>query len=202
LSTLPFHTIDSDTIGCDIVDLRPINPPLHKRFFERTYTADEIGLIGSDNVMLWRLWAAKEAAFKAAYRQRPGLVFSPKQFEFKPDSCVYYQNLRFPCHFIEGAEYIFAYCLKSSGQNNSNNVFNWIEDIKELNSTPQIEVRRLCREKISEVLGLNKDQIDISESGSKNGPATVSISGSAKTVLVSFSHDGRYIACSAVSLSA
>ena len=57
---------------------------LRRRFVERVCDADErsrLARSGEPRVLLWSLFAAKEAAYKAALKRRPGLVFSPRLFE-------------------------------------------------------------------------------------------------------------------------
>jgi len=54
------------------------------RLLQRILTPAERLLVSvspEPDEVLWSLWAAKEAAFKAWARSRPGAVFSPAQFE-------------------------------------------------------------------------------------------------------------------------
>jgi phosphopantetheinyl transferase (holo-ACP synthase) len=73
-------------IGNDVVDLRdPEARPdaIHSRFDERVFGAEEqdhLRRCDRPDIERWRLWAAKESAFKAARRATPGLVFAPSKF--------------------------------------------------------------------------------------------------------------------------
>jgi len=73
-------------VGNDVVDLRDpelLRHPGSPRFDARVLTPGERDRLASaaDPVRLrWRLWAAKEAAFKLASRAEPGLVFAPSRF--------------------------------------------------------------------------------------------------------------------------
>ena len=74
-------------VGNDVVDLRDpdSNPQTHpRRFDERVFSLDERRLLeeAPDELPLrWRLWSAKEAAFKAARKRDRAVVFSPPRFE-------------------------------------------------------------------------------------------------------------------------
>jgi len=73
-------------IGNDIVDLTtPENRGKSgdRRFRARVCTAAEADWIDaspSPDTALWMLWAAKESAFKAALKLRPGLTFRPREY--------------------------------------------------------------------------------------------------------------------------
>ena len=73
-------------IGNDVVDLRdPGTRPdaIHPGFDERVFAPQEIERLRravEPDVERWRLWAAKESAFKAARRAVPALVFAPSKF--------------------------------------------------------------------------------------------------------------------------
>lgn len=73
-------------IGNDVVDLRdPDSHPdsVHPGFDARVLAASELARLHSaahPEVERWRLWAAKEAAYKAARRTDRELVFAPARF--------------------------------------------------------------------------------------------------------------------------
>jgi phosphopantetheine--protein transferase-like protein len=76
-------------IGNDIVDLTSPDislKHLNKRFIERVFTRQEQRTILNSvhkEKMLWSIWAAKEAAFKACQKEFPGLVFSHQKFSIQ-----------------------------------------------------------------------------------------------------------------------
>jgi hypothetical protein len=73
-------------VGNDVVDLsdRDADPAtLHPRFDARVFSARELELLRASSrpvALRWRLWAAKEAAYKAVSKAYPGFVFSPSHF--------------------------------------------------------------------------------------------------------------------------
>lgn len=74
-------------LGNDVVDLRDPDSDARThphRFDERVFSPAEQRLIRrrpEASQLRWRLWAAKEAAFKAARRRDGTTVFSPPRFE-------------------------------------------------------------------------------------------------------------------------
>lgn len=74
-------------VGNDIVDLRDPESQaerLHPRFDTRVFTAREREVIAADGGSSrerWKLWAAKEAAYKLLRKRTPSTVFSPFRFE-------------------------------------------------------------------------------------------------------------------------
>jgi phosphopantetheinyl transferase (holo-ACP synthase) len=73
-------------VGNDVVDLRDgeTRPgAVHPRFDLRVFTSEERALIAAARLperLRWRLWAAKESAFKAARKLDAGLPFHPRRF--------------------------------------------------------------------------------------------------------------------------
>lgn len=73
-------------LGNDVVDLgQPSTQPgaQHPRFDARVFTERERALIAAAATpnARWKLWAAKEAAFKAAKKLDPSVVWAPARFE-------------------------------------------------------------------------------------------------------------------------
>lgn len=103
-------------MGNDIVDLSlpaAKDKYLDQRFLQRVFTqAEQCCIVNSSakNKLLWSIWAAKEASFKAGKKFLPPLVFAHKAFYVAPDTLtkfnlmsdreefygeLYYQDLRF-----------------------------------------------------------------------------------------------------------
>ena len=82
-------------IGNDIVDLRlcdnkPSNK--HRRFMNRVFHPNELALLslsGDELQMMWLIWSAKEAAFKAIQKICPNNIFSPAKFYLASSSLHY-----------------------------------------------------------------------------------------------------------------
>jgi phosphopantetheinyl transferase (holo-ACP synthase) len=74
------------SIGNDIVDLTSpdsIGKCRDRRFIARVFTPEEqerIDRSASPDTTLWMLWAAKEAAFKAVSKLKPGLTFMHRAY--------------------------------------------------------------------------------------------------------------------------
>ena len=74
-------------VGNDVVDLLdPQSQPgaIHPRWDARVFTAFEQATLAealSAHVTRWKLWAAKESAFKVAKKMHPGLSFFPTSFQ-------------------------------------------------------------------------------------------------------------------------
>ena len=74
-------------VGNDVVDL--LDPDargetLHPRFDERVFCERELHMLGRSTHsgrLRWRMWAAKEAAYKAARKLDGSVIFSPRRFE-------------------------------------------------------------------------------------------------------------------------
>ncbi len=70
-------------VGNDVVDLRSADADpstLSRRFDERVFCAEERETLGGSAERRWKLWAAKEAAYKVAVKQDPATIFSPSRF--------------------------------------------------------------------------------------------------------------------------
>ncbi len=98
-------------IGNDVVDLldRDARPEtLHPRFDARVFSpAERLALEQSEdpNRQRWRLWSAKEAAYKVARKLDASSTFSPSRFqvELDRDACgtVCYRGRRFAVRVLE-----------------------------------------------------------------------------------------------------
>lgn len=89
-------------LGNDIVDLSVSRTNLKhlennfNRFLSRVFTKKEQDIILMANYMpkiLWAIWAAKEAAYKALKKQFPTIIFSHKLFEVTEDTLIELPNI-------------------------------------------------------------------------------------------------------------
>lgn len=82
------QNILSSSIGNDVVDLnhpKQINKHLDQRFIARVFNPDEIHAIlhaQHANQLLWEIWSAKEAIFKAFQTLNHDFKFRPKNWTF------------------------------------------------------------------------------------------------------------------------
>ena len=75
-------------VGNDVVDLRDDDalPEAAPRFDARVFCADELASLDTSPRRArrrWRLWAAKEAAYKVALKQNPATIFAPSRFRVR-----------------------------------------------------------------------------------------------------------------------
>ena len=81
-------------VGNDIVDLAEpgvAGKEHDRRFMDRVFTPAErerILAAPSPTLALWKVWAAKETAFKIASKLREGVVFAHRKFEVVPDTAA------------------------------------------------------------------------------------------------------------------
>ncbi len=98
-------------IGNDVVDLRDRDArpeTLHPRFDARVFSpAERLALERSEDPdrQRWRLWSAKEAAYKLARKLDPSSTFSPSRFEVELDrdsrGTVCYRGRRIAVRVLE-----------------------------------------------------------------------------------------------------
>jgi phosphopantetheinyl transferase (holo-ACP synthase) len=103
-------------LGDDVVDLRDPEAreaSLHPRFDARVLAPEERGLLDAspDRTRLrWALWAAKEAAYKAARRLDAAVRFHPRAFVVRGDA-VHHGGRRFRLRLEEAGGALHALAL-------------------------------------------------------------------------------------------
>jgi len=130
--------------------------------------------------MLWSLWAAKEAAFKAVSRVHPGTVFSPSQFEVHPQrtgaqALVHWQSFSWPVVWTQGPDWVHAVVCDSRV---GSVVERRGEGVDESVAVRELAIRSLAREGLTGVIE-GRPPVFRSEAGE---------------MPVSLSHDGPYVA--------
>ena len=186
-------------IGNDVVDLASVcERPRHGRFDERVMVASEReALMRSDSPerLRWMLWAAKEAAYKAARQCDRRVVFSPRRFVVRlaPDGhgSVQHGDWRFPVRIDADDSRVHAVAR--------------VEDlpdrdvaarVRALPSKPDAQgqsrrARELAIELLACWLGRAPDSLAIVREGRV---PTVWIEGAASQVKLSLSHHGCFVA--------
>ncbi len=112
-------------LGNDVVDLNEAGvagKAGDQRFVERVFTAEERAWIadGADpDLALWRLWSAKEAAYKAAYKAAgktvADLVFAHRSFEVDAnDGVVRYGDQVFSVAWHHGPGWLHCLALETT----------------------------------------------------------------------------------------
>ncbi|WP_146647193.1 4'-phosphopantetheinyl transferase superfamily protein [Labilithrix luteola] len=107
-------------VGDDVVDLDDLqNVRHHPRFAARITNDEERTLLARSSdphVLLWTLFAAKEAAFKVAAKLRPAPVFAHARFAVAPDlASVRWDGLELLLRIHRGAGYVHAIATTEPG---------------------------------------------------------------------------------------
>lgn len=205
------------TIGNDIVDLSiAAQKHAHERFLNRVFTSNEKSLIASHvdkHCLLWALWAAKEAAFKAYQKQQLDYVFSPVEAEVivpsdlvfdwsaglegeviirgHPITCRWYlikRQSRLAIHCV--AHYPAQTSLITSLK------VEYVESCDEYKALSQ-KTRQLalslCREKGLHNVSIERPPLDL-KAYTKFGPPILMHNGIRLPHELSLSHDGHFLA--------
>ena len=185
-------------VGNDVVDLRDAESQpdaLHPRWDSRVFTAEELARLsqpGARHALRWRLWAAKESAFKVARKVNPTLSFFPLAFTVEltdaSHALVHHELGRFCVRLEETAEYVHAVASPEG----SSPPFSTVEALHSTASVASNQVRDMARHAVAALLDLDPTDLEIS---SVDGvPVAVSM-GAELPVDLSLSHHGRFVAC-------
>ena len=167
-------------VGNDIVDLRDRDADFatfSDRFDERVFAPSERRTVADSNApeaCRWHLWAAKEAAFKAARKASPGTVFSPMCFEVRwagmgaREAEVRTETerpLRFEVRFFSEADSVHAVALcpgwtQAKVVHGCGRVVDRVADSSAADA-PGAAARRLAVERLAQVLSLRPDRLEI-----------------------------------------
>ncbi len=103
-------------LGNDIVDLK-IDAEIHPRFLERILHEEEQRRypdLSARPELVWTLWAAKEAAFKA-FRQSEMRFFLPNRWNVDlAKSCVAFEERRWILNIEQTSDSVFATCASEA----------------------------------------------------------------------------------------
>ncbi len=201
-------------VGNDIVDLgapESDSATLHPRFDLRVFRAHERESVAADPTpsrQRWRLWAAKEAAFKLARQCDPRAVFSPIRFEVSLDpACegtrkgeVRHGATRYRVQVQEGPGFIHALAIGAGKR--FGDIATSVRRCDEVGSAWQADchdersaVRRLVCSEMSSRLGVPGDELEVR----KEGRIPFLWRGSRRLPLgLSLSHHGAFIAYACV----
>jgi phosphopantetheine--protein transferase-like protein len=204
-------------VGNDIVDLGDMEnrgKNRDKRFLDRVLTTEEQLLLSAaarPEALLWSLWAAKEAAYKAVNRDDPEVCSIPRRYRvFLNDGRVVTPRGEVALRVIVTDDYVHALaagseaCLEGMVQR----VDNFGDSI--LNSTrikytvpeiivpeiidPSAFVRVQLLGEIARCLHCPVDDLEIGKAPVGSGAPRVFLRGSPLAAEISLSHDGRFTA--------
>lgn len=183
-------------IGNDVVDLRdPDARPgaSRARFDARVFAPaerDRLDRAGRPEVERWRLWAAKEAAFKAARRARPALVFAPSRFRVEPRDAAHGRVT------IEGSSFEIVWTGDDDAVHAVASLEGAVRAIvaarRAPGEDPSLAVRRLAVETVAAVLGVAAETLAVTASG-----RVPILAIGERRIALSLSHHGEMIAFAA-----
>lgn len=177
---------------------------LRPRFVERVCAAgerDRLAVSDEPLVLLWSLWAAKEAAYKAASKMRPGLVFAPRLYEVDAGmSRVRYRDSAMALRLSRDPLWVHAVAIFGGGYRGR--PVTGAEPIP-AGRHQSAAVRDLARRGVAAHLGLPVERLAIERPPDPNardglGPPRLLLDGRPSGIDVSLSHDGPFAAFAAL----
>ena len=178
-------------LGNDIVDISAAMGQ-HPRFAQRILSEEEYQRIKADDEsLLWVYWAAKEAAYKAVC-QRGRIAFSPSAWEVSAElSRVRFADETLFLRVERGGDCVFAEVTDGNFAKvvHAQTVFLVAPDP----ATERAEVRRLALALGQDQLGLGEETLQIRF---EEGRPYLWVESQSLRLPLSFTHHGRYAACS------
>ena len=189
-------------VGNDVVHRHDPHIAAHhlkRRFVDRVCSAGEAERVRTSRepgLLLWSLWAAKEAAYKAVVKLRPGTPFAHRRFVV-PESlaAVRYEDLELPLEVEANEEWVHAVACTGKTA-----VLSSVERM-EGGADQKQAVRALALEALAARFDLPRDRLEIvrrANAGGRPGPPQLLIDGRAAGVDISLSHDGPFVAFAAI----
>lgn len=160
-------------VGNDVVDLHDADAhpsTLNGRFDERVFCLSERQTLETAPERRWKLWAAKEAAYKVAVKQDPATIFSPSRFRVgleakEENGFVTWDAGRLRIHVCvdEGAVHAIAVT-------NSNPLISGLRRLEPLapgqsGAALSEAARGLAAEELAAALGVDEGSIEIRKRG-------------------------------------
>lgn len=193
-------------VGNDVVDLTDDESgadACHPRFDLRVFTdreRDALGRVGDLRAGRWRLWAAKESAYKVMAGLDPSTRFIPRRFEVHfggwDRGVVRYEGRELHIRFDEITGGVHAVCAPD---------LDTLDSIRtevarrDPNDDPSEAVRALARASLATELEVPPKGITISRGG--RPPPLVTVAAQPIAGALSLSHHGRLVACAWLSTS-
>lgn len=195
-------------VGNDIVDLAaPGNPGKSgdARFCGRVFTAEERDLLAGaarPDALLWALWAAKEAAYKAVSRDDPAVCSIPRQYRVEinginGDSALFITGKvitprgELALRILLTADWVHALAAESEAA--LDRLCGCVEDLDGAGD-PSAFVRGGLLREIAHLLGFAAGDLSVVKDPDGPGAPGVLFRGRPLATEVSLSHDGRFAA--------
>jgi phosphopantetheine--protein transferase-like protein len=196
-------------VGNDIVDLAApgnLGKSGNGRFLSRVFTAEERALIAGaarPDALLWALWAAKEAAYKAVSRGDPAVCSIPRQYRvvLEKGNAVGTAALLAGKVITPGGELALRVALEEDRVHalaaESEAVLDRLcQRVEDLDGTgdPSASVREALLREIARFLGCTAGDLSVVKDSGGPGAPGVLFRGRLLAAEASLSHDGRFAA--------
>jgi phosphopantetheinyl transferase (holo-ACP synthase) len=196
-------------IGNDVVDLAEAGEPT-PRFLARVLAPAEQARVREGGARVaWRLWAAKEAAYKALARRDPELPFAHARFVVDLDAgVVRHGDDVVPVRWTDDGQTITCVAHDEAGGGELLAAVARTAAVEDAASAPPCErpsiaARWLARRMLSRALGAALPELEVIRPGRGEGrrpgaPEVWRRGARLEGVELSLSHDGDFVACAAV----
>jgi phosphopantetheine--protein transferase-like protein len=197
-------------VGNDVVDLKHQEnqgKSRDDRFLDRVFTAEERDRIAGaarPEMLLWALWAAKEASFKVVSRDDPTVRSTPRKFPISldpssmSDMCLNGRAItprgELALRIVVTDDYVHA--LSAATVSDLDAVFQRVDrmDIEEDHRGASDFVRRGLLREIARCLDCPLGELSIGKEPLGPGAPFVLRRGQPLAIDISLSHDGRFAA--------
>jgi phosphopantetheinyl transferase (holo-ACP synthase) len=184
-------------VGNDVVDLRAriVSGPRHPRFDARVFAPSEHRALresAEPDALRWKLWAAKEAAYKVAKKLDDAAVWSPVRFVVSlsgGEGSVEHAGRDIPVRIQSDAERVHA--VASDGAGSLARVRSEVGELPEPEADPSAAVRALACRGMAQLLPgsleiAKRGRIPVLRMDGRDAPFDLSLS-----------HHGRFVAWAA-----
>ena len=189
-------------VGNDVVYRRDPHIAAHhlkRRFVDRVCSPGEAGRVRASRepgLLLWSLWAAKEAAYKAVVKLRPGIPFAHRRFVVAESlAAVRYEDLQLSLEVETNEEWVHA--VARTGEDRRPVV----SGADGRRGGPEESGPRPRPRAVAARFDLPRDRLEIvrrSNAGGRPGPPELLMEGQPTGVDISLSHDGPFVAFAAI----
>ena len=197
-------------VGNDIVDLADpenIGKSGDERFCRRVFNPEELSLIANSDrpdTILWALWAAKEAAYKAISRGDPSVCSIPRKYPViietgaQPVSSAPLQG-RVITPLGELSLQIFIkddllHVIAAGTADDLTRIVSRVEQMDAERDDPSSFAREILLEEIARHLCCHADDLSVAKEKRRPWAPFVLFRGSRLPAEISLSHDGRFVA--------
>ncbi len=204
-------------VGNDIVDLAEaenIGKSADRRFCRRVFHDEELAMIAASarpDGILWAIWAAKEAAYKAVSRADPSVCSIPKGYPVFIES----RSGQTLSDFREGIAASLdghvktprgdlfiqisiadnsVYAIAAQTVAELKRIVSRVERMDPAKDDPSVFVRKILLEAAASRLGCNKDDLSVANEKRRPHAPFILLRGNRLQAEISLTHDGRFVA--------